>query len=147
MSIEVLIEAAAGSSTRTKYDEKLLRPLGERSIGQPYPYSYGFVLDTTGADGDNVDCYVVGDTTPQSGTIVACEVVALLDQIESNGEADHKVLAVVLGEDAVLAPGVVDQLTEFIYAMFAEYPNAHVRVGPVHSAAAALAYLADASDR
>ena len=99
--IKVLIQAESGSRDKMRYDEKTLKPIAAGRVSDPYPYPYGFILETTAADGDDVDCYVFGDGVPKSGCIVECEVVGLLEQIES-GEPDHKVLAVVAGQKAVL---------------------------------------------
>lgn len=140
--IRVLIQAEAGSSDKTRYDEKTLKPIEVGGVVRPYPYPYGFVIATTAADGDNVDCYVFGDVCLKSGSIVECEVVGLLDQIES-GEPDHKVLAVVAGQQAVLPDGVFGVLRDFIYELFSEYPDCAVSVGPIRSRDAALRYICE----
>jgi inorganic pyrophosphatase len=143
--IRVVIQAEAGSSEKVRYDEKALRPIEVGRVSRPYPYPYGFVVATTAADGDNVDCYIVGDDDLKSNSIVDCEVVGLLDQVES-GEPDHKVLAVVAGQKAVLPDGVFEVLEEFIYAVFSEYPDSVVHVGPIHSRDVAIRYLRGCQD-
>jgi inorganic pyrophosphatase len=143
--IKVLIQAEAGSPEKMRYDEKTLKPIKVGRVSRPYPYPYGFVVATTAADGDNVDCYVFGDDGLKSGSIVDCEVVGLLDQIES-GEADHKVLAVVAGHKAVLPDGVFEVLEDFIYGVFSEYPDCAVSVGPIHSRDAAVRYVRECRD-
>lgn len=143
--VKVLIQAEAGSCERTRYDEKALEPIKVGRVSRPYPYAYGFVLATTAPDGENVDCYVFGDDGLKSGSIVECEVVGLLEQIES-GEPDHKVLAVVAGREAVLPDGVLEVLESFIHAVFSEYPDSAVRVGPVRSRHAAVRYVRECED-
>lgn len=143
--IKVLIQAEAGSADKVRYDEKTLKPIEPGRVSRPYPYPYGFVVATTAADGDNVDCYVFGDRGLKSGSIVDCEVVGLLEQIES-GEPDHKVLAVVAGHAAVLPDGVFDVLRDFIYGVFSEYPECAVIVGPIHSRDAAVRYVRECQD-
>ncbi len=143
--IKVLIQAEAGSPDKMRYDEKTLEPIGLGRVCRPYPYPYGFVVATTAADGDNVDCYVFGSDGLTSGTIVDCEVVGLLDQIES-GQPDHKVLAVVAGEKPVLPDEVLEVLQGFIYGVFSEYPNTTVTVGPIHSRDAAVRYVREYQD-
>lgn len=138
--IKVLIQAEAGSSDKMRYDEKMLMPIEVGRVSRPYPYPHGFVVDTTAADGDNVDCYVFGDDDLKSGSIVDCEVVGLLNQIES-GEPDHKVLAVPAGQKEVLPDGVLGELQNFIHGLFSEFPDSTVTVGPIHSREAALQYL------
>ena len=144
--IKVLIQAQAGSSDKMRYDEKTLTPVEVGSVSRPYPYAYGFVVATTAADGDNVDCYVFGDDGLKSGAIVDCEVVGLLDQIES-GEPDHKVLAVVAGQEAVLPDGALEVLQDFIYRVFSGFPDCTVSVGPIRSRDSAVRYVRESRDR
>jgi inorganic pyrophosphatase len=143
--IRVLIQAEAGSSEKMRYDEKMLKPIKAGRVARPYPYPYGFVVTTTAADGDNVDCYVFGDDGLKSGSIVNCEVVGLLNQNES-GEPDHKVLAVVAGQETVLPDGILEKLQDFIYGVFSSFPDCTVRVGPIHSRDAALQYVRECQD-
>ena len=138
--IKVLIQAEAGSPNKMRYDEKTLKPIEVGRVSLPYPCPYGFVLGTTAADGDNVDCYVFGDDSLKTGSIVDCEIVGLLEQIES-GEPDHKVLAVVAGQKAVLPDGVAEVLEDFIYGVFTQYPDSAVSVGAVQSRDAAVRYV------
>ena len=60
---------------------------------------------------------------------------------DENGEIDHKILAVLPGQDVTLGPELLEELQEFIYAIFAKYPDVEVRVGPILSRDAALDYL------
>lgn len=143
--IKVLIQAEAGSREKMRYDEKKLESIEVGRVSRPYPYAYGFVVATTAADGDNVDCYVVGSDGLKSGSIVYCDVVGLLDQIES-GEEDHKVLAVVAGRKAVLPDGALEILQDFIYGVFSDFPDCAVSVGPVRSRDAALRYVRGCQD-
>jgi Inorganic pyrophosphatase len=83
--IEVLIQAGTGSKDKMRFDEKPLETIKSGRVSRPYPYPYGFVLDTTAPDGDNADCYVVGGDGVRSGPVVVCEVVGLLEQVESGG--------------------------------------------------------------
>ena len=87
-----------------------------------------------------MDCYVFGDDSLKTGSIVDCEIVGLLEQIES-GEPDHKVLAVVAGQKAVLPDGVAAVLEDFIYGVFTQYPDSAVSLGAVQSRDAAVQYV------
>src|SRR5216117_1976606 len=99
--IQVLIQVAAGSCDKKFYNERTLEYLETRRISQPYPYPYGFIIGTSAADGDSVDCYLITTDTLKSGTIVECEPVGLLWQDE-DGEVDHKILAALPGQDVAL---------------------------------------------
>jgi inorganic pyrophosphatase len=138
--IRVLIQVAAGSCDRNFYNERTLEYLETRHGSQPYPYPYGFIVGTSAADGDCVDCYLITSDRLTPGTIVECEPVGLLLQDE-DGEIDHKVLAVIPDQDIELGTGLLHELQEFIYAIFAQYPEMQVRVGPILPREAALQHL------
>ncbi len=104
---------------------------------QPYPYPYGFIIDTNAEDGGCVDCYLITSDEVTPGAIVECEPVGLLLQDE-NGEIDHKILAVLPGQDVTSGPELLQELQEFIYAIFAKAPDMQVRVGPILPREAAL---------
>jgi inorganic pyrophosphatase len=140
--IQMMIQVARGSCDSKRYDERTLEYLQTRSVSRPYPYPYGFIIHTTAADGDCVDCYLITRDKVTSGSMVECEPVGLLLQDE-NGEIDHKILAVLPGQEAALGPELLQELQEFIYAVFAEYPGAQVRVGPILPREAALKHLQD----
>ncbi len=95
--IRVFIQNEAGSNQKHLHDEKTLAHKRMVIVSQAYPFPYGFVLDTTSEDGDNVDCFVITDRPLKTGTIVRCEPVGLLEQIE-DGEADHNLLALLPDE-------------------------------------------------
>ena len=110
--IRVLIEAEAGSQKKNRYDERTLEYKGTGQVSQPYPYPYGFILGTRGADGDSVDCYLIANDKTTAGAIVECEPVGLLEQIE-DGEVVHKVLAALPGHAIDLGQGIREELQDF----------------------------------
>ncbi len=138
--IKVLIQVEAGSCDKDLYNERTLEYRETRHISRPYPYPYGFIIGTSAADGDCVDCYLITIDRLKSGTIVDCEPVGLLEQDE-DGEVDHKVLAAIPGQDVELGHGLLQELQDFIYALFATFPGARVHVGPILPREAALHYL------
>ena len=138
--IQVFIQVAAGSCDKNFYDERTLEYLGTRHVSRPYPYPYGFIIGTSAADGDCVDCYLITSDELTAGSIVECEPVGLLLQDE-DGEIDHKVLGTIPGQNVVVGQELLQELQEFIYTLFAEYPDMQVRVGPILSKKAALHHL------
>jgi inorganic pyrophosphatase len=138
---KVFIQVEAGSCEKKLYNEKTLEYKGTRQGSIPYPYAYGFILETSaGDDGDNLDCYVITKESLKPGTVVECEPIGLLEQHEGE-ELDHKILAVLPGQDVTVDENLLKELQDFIYAAFAEYPDVKVRVGPVHPREAALQYI------
>ena len=138
--IKVVIEAEAGSCSKNAYDEKTLEYKGTGRVSRPYPYPYGFIMGTKTADGDGVDCYVITKSRVRAGTIVECEPVGLLEQ-EEDGEADHKVIAAMHGENVKPDQGLRELLRDFIYGIFTEFPEAHVTVGQILPRPAAQEYI------
>lgn len=143
--LQVFIEAEVGSCNRHLYNEQTLEYKGTRRVARPYPYPYGFIMGTSGADGGNVDCYLITNERLTSGTIVECEPLALLEQHE-DGEVDHKILAAIPGQDVEVGQELLQELRDFIYAVFAEFPEARVRVGPLLPREAALHHIQSCRD-
>jgi inorganic pyrophosphatase len=140
MIIKVCIQVAAGSREKRRYNEKTLEYKGMSRGSLPYPYPYGFILGTSGADGDNLDCYLITRERLQAGTIVECEPIGLLEQDE-DGEIDHKVLAATPGQDVEAGQALQQELRDFIYAVFRQFPDVHVHVGELLPRQAALDYI------
>jgi inorganic pyrophosphatase len=109
-------------------------------VSHPYPYPYGFILGTRGADGDNLDCYLITSDQLQAGTIVECEAIGLLEQVE-DGEIDHKVLAAIPGQQVETGQALQKELRGFIYSVFRQFPDVHVDVGELLPRQAALDYI------
>jgi len=138
--IQVLIQAIAGSYEKRLYNEKTLEYKGTRRVSRPYPYAYGFVLGTHAEDEEAVDCYLLTKDGVKSGAVVECEPIGLLEQDE-DGEIDHKVLAAMPGQPAEVRPELLNELGDFIQAVFAEYPEVQVHVGRILSPEAARNYI------
>ncbi len=98
--MKVFIENEAGSFIKHIYDEKMLELKATTRVSRAYPLPYGFVLNTSAEDGDNVDCFVLTTMPLRTGAIVDCSVIGLMEQVE-DGEVDHKILAAVRGETPV----------------------------------------------
>ena len=132
-------------STRHVYDARTLAHVRTVEISAAYPFPYGFVIGTTGADADAVDCFVLTEAPLPSGSTVECEVVGLLEQIE-DGEIDHKVLVVLSGTDARVDPAAITAVKNFIARAFAHVPGKHIKLGRLLGPPAAEAYLTQCRD-
>ncbi|MEY4550209.1 MAG: hypothetical protein RL685_6404 [Pseudomonadota bacterium] len=137
-SIRVFIENEAGSDIKNVHDERTLTYLGSKRVARPYPYAYGFVLDTRSDDGDNLDCYLLTDEALsrdepcrnelRRGDIVECEPIGLLEQTE-NGEQDHNILAVLVGGPRRVDERAQAQLRDFVLHVFDNLPERSVQAG------------------
>ena len=146
MRVKVFIQNEAGSDQKRVYDEKTLEDQHTDTVSRPYPFPYGFILDTTSADGDNLDCYVITRRPLKTGTVISCEAVALLEQIE-DGEEDHNILATVPGETPEIGSSVVDTLQNFISHVFEHIPGKQMTTGRLLSKAVAQAHIQECSQK
>lgn len=137
MSISVFIENTAGACVKNIYDEKTLQFLRAVDVACPYPYPYGFVVDTVSGDGGNLDCYVITARALHPGQTVKCVVLGMMEQIEDQHE-DHKVLAALEGEDASITVEIKRALTNFSQRVFGDIVGKQLTVGGFHGARSAI---------
>jgi inorganic pyrophosphatase len=81
----VVIEAPRGSTLKLKYEPRwqamsISRPL---PLGVIFPYDWGFVPSTRGADGDPLDAMVFWDVASYPGVVIACSAIGVL-HVEQN---------------------------------------------------------------
>lgn len=143
--IKVLIQVEAGSRDKKLYNEKTLEYKGASRNPLPYPYPYGFIIGTSAEDGESVDCYLITHDKVKSGSIVECEPIGLLEQIE-DGQIDHKILAAIPGQSVEAWPELLEELREFIYAVFAHFPEVSISIGRILSRDAALKHIQEFRD-
>ena len=120
--MKVFIENEAGSDQKNIFDEKTLEYSRTRTVSAPYPFPYGFLLDTTSGDGDNLDCFVLTKKPLKSREIIEVEPIGMLEEIE-DGEEDHKILAVPVGESWVVDAGLEDLFKDFSAKVFSHIPG------------------------
>ena len=138
--MQVFIENQAGSRRKNIYDERTLRHLRTVDVSASYPYPYGFVIGTVSGDDDAVDCFVLTSEPLTAGTMLECDPIGLLEQIE-DGEIDHKVLAVPSGGSATIDDAVVAALKEFVSGVFSHVPDKRMEIGRLLDRDAAESYL------
>ena|SRR5215813_4787507 len=126
--MRVFIENEAGSFVKHYHNEKTLEPEGESRVSRAYPFPYGFVLNTSAADGDNVDCFVLTTRALRTGQIVDCDPLGLMEQIE-DGEEDHKILAGMPGDATEINDDTRRILREFVSHVFDHIPDKVITVG------------------
>lgn len=87
-----------------------------------------------------MDCYLITHEKVKRGSIVECEPIGLLEQIE-DGQIDHKVLAALPGKTVEANLELLEELRSFIYAVFAGFPEASIRIGEILSREEALSHI------
>jgi len=138
--MQVFIENQAGSRRKNIYDERTLRHLRTVDVSASYPYPYGFVIGTVSGDHDAVDCFVLTSEPLTAGTMLECDPIGLLEQVE-DGEIDHKVLAVPSGGSATIDDAVIAALKEFVSGVFSHVPDKRMEIGRLLDRDAAESYL------
>lgn len=144
--MRVFIQNEAGSFDKNFYDEKTLTFTGTARVSRAYPLPYGFILNTTGDDGLNVDCFVLTKTSLHTGQIIECGPVGLMEQIE-DGKEDHNVLAVLQGEEEWLDSKTKRELVEFVSHVFDHVADRTVLAGNFHGKESAIDYIRRHGDR
>lgn len=143
--MKVFIQNEAGSFVKRFHHEKTLELKGEEQVSRAYPYPYGFILDTTAEDGDNVDCFILTQKNLRTGQIVECEAIGLMEQLE-DGQIDHNVLAALHGEDPKLTSEVELKLTEFVRHVFDHIPGKNIQTGVFLGQSAAIEHVSQYQD-
>jgi inorganic pyrophosphatase len=139
--IQVFIQNEAGSNQKHYHDEKTLEWKRVVTVSHPYPFPYGFIVDTTAEDGCNVDCFVITKQKLRTGQIVECEPVGLMEQIE-DGQSDHNVLAILRDEDVQISEQIEASLTKHVLSCFQHVAGKDMKVGKFLGAEAAEAHIA-----
>ncbi|MAF80837.1 hypothetical protein CL628_02375 [bacterium] len=145
MKIKVFIENEAGSDQKNLFDEKALKYIRSVTVSRNYPFPYGFVLDTTSGDGDNLDCFILTNRKLKSEEVVEVEPIGLLEQFE-NGTEDHNIIAVFDDEDIEFTDEIKGELTEFINGVFEHRKDMIVRVGIFFGAKEAMKLIEESQD-
>jgi inorganic pyrophosphatase len=153
--MKVFIENEAGSDKKNLYNEKTLEYRKTVTVSRKYPYLYGFILNTTSGDGDNVDVFVITDKKLKQGQIVDCKPIGLMEQIEKSWdeskkdveEVDHNVLAVLVEDDQkVVDDEIKTRLTDFVLHVFDHIRPNKNRVGDSLDKNKAVEYIEECKD-
>jgi inorganic pyrophosphatase len=129
MKLKAFIEVDGGTDQRPKYNEETLEYIKTITVYKPYPYAYGFLLDTKSGDGDHLDCYVITSTHLKSGEILEVEAIGMVECVE-DGEEDHKILVrLVDEEEAVVDAHVEENIRDFGEHYFDNRPEKKLETG------------------
>lgn len=103
--VRVVVESPSGARIKLKYEPELEifvfnRPL---VLGLSYPYDWGFIPGTKGADGDPLDAMVLADVPTYPGVVISSVPIGVIEltQKEKGGgqgrERNDRILMVPAG--------------------------------------------------
>lgn len=141
--VEVYIQNLAGSFTKNRHNEVTLEHVGSIELFEPYPFAYGFIPKTIAADGDCLDCYLLSPSDVDVDSLIRCIPIGILDQFE-NKEPDHKILAVLKGENEKVDPVAIDRLRQFINRASQQFTGTKFVAGAVLNQSAAIKLISEA---
>lgn len=84
--MNVIVESPKGASIKLKYDVStgvmtVSRPL---QAGLTYPFDWGFIPGTRGADGDPLDAMVLWDSASYPGVLIPSRLIGMLCVEQTN---------------------------------------------------------------
>ena len=139
VTVKAIVEVEKGSSNRSVFDESL-KLIRRREISTPYPFAYGFILNTSAEDGDGIDCYILTNEHLEVGAIIDCVPIGLLEQFE-NKEVDCKIISLIDGDDFKFEKEHVGQIKSFILQIFKKYPEVEIKFGEYKDSEYAIKYI------
>jgi len=91
--VNTIIEIPKDTNVKYEYNPSYSVFSYDRSLisAMVYPCSYGFIPSTLAEDGDALDVLVYNAMPIQTGTLVECRVIGVLD-MEDEGFKDYKIL-------------------------------------------------------
>lgn len=115
--MHVYIEQPGDKNKKNIFDTKTRKLIDVVDFHITYPYPYGYILNTLSPDGQELDCYIITKQKFQTGSIIECEPVGMIEWFEDE-EEDHKILAVISGENNPIDSTVIDELRHFALNFF-----------------------------
>ena len=117
MSVDVLVETPKGSRKKYEYDHerhvmRLDRRLASATL---FPADYGYVPDTAGNDGEELDALVLADEPTAPNTLVNARPVGVF-WLETDGGPEAKIIAVPDGDPVWAEVSDIDHVPSHLKA-------------------------------
>jgi inorganic pyrophosphatase len=128
--MKVFIETLKNSDMRTRYDEATFQRKGAFNVSSPYPYAYGFIIESNKKGEDCLDCYILTHETLVEGQFLDCEPVFLIEVYEGD-EEDYKVIMKTAEYEIDNKELVVNTIKSFITRIFSNHPEVKISFGRI----------------
>jgi inorganic pyrophosphatase len=149
-AVHVVVEASRGMRVKCKYDPELKTFVFGKPLphGLAYPFDWGFIPATEGADGDPLDALVLHDAACPVGCLIQCRPVAVLRVLEQHKHERRRNDRFLLSpaddpameEQEILVPRLKRELESF-FAAIATASGKRVEMLGWHGRKAALAAI------
>ncbi len=116
--LNVIIETPRGSQNKFAYDEevKTFRLKKTLPLGTVFPFDFGFIPETKGADGDPLDILIIMEEPVFPGCLIQTRLLGILEaeQKEKDGKKMRNDRLVGVSECSVLFKGIkrIDDLNK-----------------------------------
>jgi len=124
--VRVYIEIEKGSNQKFEYNKMNRKLELDRVLKPPftYPYSYGFIVDTLGKDGDELDVLIMTDKVLANDRYYDVFIVGVLVMEDEQG-MDEKLLCVLESDYVSIKDmsDVSDGIKENVQHFFTNYKN------------------------
>ena len=92
--VDVVIETPKGSSQKYDYvpNTPFFRLKKILPSGMVFPYDFGFIPNTQGADGDPLDVIVISEFNSFPGCIIKCRIIGGIKAEQSEGKDSSKTI-------------------------------------------------------
>jgi len=96
--IDGVITSSKGSNEKYKFINGSF--VFSRELTEILPFNYGFIPNTTGAEGNPLDVIVISTNPIVQGTVVQLRIIGML-KMNDNGVVDNKIVCVEVGQQDV----------------------------------------------
>ncbi|MDD2227752.1 MAG: inorganic diphosphatase [Clostridia bacterium] len=149
------IEIEKGSKNKYELDKETGLLILDRVLNTAmhYPMNYGFIPLTLCSDGDPLDVFVLCSQTIQSGRLVQCYPIGVINMTDQS-EQDDKLIAIPFGDPlynqffdlADLPKNLFDELSQFL-SIYKQLENKKVVIGSIEGRKSAMEHVADSIEK
>lgn len=132
--VHVIIDTHKGSVAKYKFEQGRLKLSKMLPRGHVFPYNFGFIPNTQGGDGDELDVLILMDEPLELGCLVTVRLIGSIEALQTEGGEtvrNDRLLGVIetkynpaeFSDMSQIHPRIIDEIELF----FASYNHAQGR--------------------